>query len=44
MEIDQFNTHPSTIATVDAFSKGFDGLEGFVQQRMAVMAGKTVPA
>jgi hypothetical protein len=44
MEIDQFNTHPSTIATVDAFSKAFDGLEGFVKERMAVVAGKAVPA
>ena len=34
MEIDQFNTHPATVATVESFSKGFTGLEGFVQQRM----------
>jgi transaldolase len=44
MEIDQFNTHPSTIATVEAFSKGFDGLEGFVQQRMALVSNKAVLA
>ncbi|MDW7755377.1 MAG: transaldolase family protein [Brevefilum sp.] len=34
MEIDQFNTHPATVATVESFSKAFTGLEGFVQQRM----------
>jgi len=44
MEIDQFNTHPSTIATVEAFSKGFDGVEGFVQQRMALVSDKAVLA
>jgi transaldolase len=44
MEIDQFNTHPSTVATVEVFSKAFDGLEGFVKDRMAVVAGKAVPA
>jgi transaldolase len=44
MEIDQFNTHPSTVDTVAAFSKAFAGLEGFVEQRMANLAGKAVPA
>ena len=44
MEIDQFNTHPSTIDTVAAFSKAFSGLEGFVEQRMVALAGKAVPA
>ena len=44
MEIDQFNTHPSTIDTVAVFSKAFSGLEGFVEQRMAALAGKAVPA
>ena len=44
MEIDQFNTHPSTIDTVAAFSKAFAGLEGFVEQRMVALAGKAVPA
>jgi transaldolase len=44
MEIDQFNTHPSTIDTVAAFSKAFSGLEGFVEERMAELAGKAVPA
>jgi hypothetical protein len=29
---------------VDAFSKAFDGLEGFVKERMAVVAGKAVLA
>jgi transaldolase len=44
MEIDQFNTHPSTVDTVAAFSKAFSGLEGFVEQRMGALAGKAVPA
>lgn len=40
MELDQFNTHPSTIDTIAAFSKGFSGLEGFVEQRMFALAGR----
>ncbi|MFZ3150923.1 MAG: hypothetical protein WA116_04480 [Anaerolineaceae bacterium] len=38
MELDQFNTHPATIDTIGAFSKGFSGLEGFVEQRMLALA------
>jgi len=40
MEIDQFNAHPATIATAEAFSKASDGLEEYVGQRMAATAGK----
>jgi transaldolase len=34
LELEQFNDHPSTISTVEAFSKGFTGLEGFIYDRM----------
>jgi len=35
LALEQFNGHPATISTVEAFSKGFTGLEGFIQERMA---------
>jgi transaldolase len=44
LEVDQFNTHPSTISTVQAFSKGFTGLEGFVAQRRAAVTEKQAVA
>jgi hypothetical protein len=34
LALEQFNDHPSTVSTVDAFSKGFTGLEGYIQERM----------
>ncbi len=34
LELEQFNDHPSTTSTVEAFSKGFTGLEGFIRDRM----------
>jgi transaldolase len=34
LALEQFNDHPSTVRTVDAFSKGFTGLEGYIQERM----------
>ena len=40
MEIDQFNDHPATITTAEAFSKASIGLEGYVGERMAVVSGK----
>ena len=43
MEIDQFNAHPATIATADAFSKASIGLEEYVGNRMAVVAEKRTP-
>jgi transaldolase len=36
LELEQFNDHPSTVSTVEAFSKGFTGLEGFIHDRMTV--------
>jgi transaldolase len=35
LELEQFNDHPSTLSTVETFSKGFTGLEGFIRDRMA---------
>jgi len=35
LALEQFNDHPATVSTVEAFSKGFTGLEGFIQERMA---------
>jgi len=35
LDLDQFNTHPATVATVELFSKGFSSLEGFVGEHMA---------
>ncbi len=32
MEVDQFNAHPATIATAEAFSKASAGLEEYVGQ------------
>lgn len=37
MEIDQFNLHPSTIATAEAFSNASAGLEQYVGERMAIV-------
>jgi len=34
MALEQFNTHPATVATVDLFSKGFSSLEEFAAQSM----------
>lgn len=36
LALEQFNSHPSTISTVETFSKGFAGLEEFIGKRMAV--------
>jgi transaldolase len=36
LELEQFNDHPSTVSTVEAFSKGFTGLEGYISEKMAV--------
>lgn len=44
MEIDQFNSHPATVATAEAFSKGCEGLEEYVGERMAVAGRQAVPA
>lgn len=42
MEIDQFNQHPATIATAEAFSKASAGLESYVEDRMKVVNGMKV--
>jgi transaldolase len=36
MSPEQFNTHPSTIHTVDEFSRASAGLEGYVAKRLAL--------
>lgn len=40
MEIDQFNSHPATVATAEAFSKASAGLEEYVGQRMEAVKGR----
>jgi len=35
MEEDQFNLHPATITTAEAFSQASAGLETYVGERMA---------
>jgi transaldolase len=40
MEIDQFNLHPSTIATAELFSTASAGLEEYVGERIAAVAKK----
>jgi transaldolase len=44
MEIDQFNVHPSTIATAEVFSKASSGLEEWCANRIAVVTGKKAEA
>jgi len=36
LALEQFNDHPATVSTVEAFSKGFEGLEGFIEERMKI--------
>lgn len=36
LELEQFNEHPSAVDTVRAFSKGFSGLEEYVDSRLAI--------
>lgn len=36
LALEQFNDHPSTISTIETFSKGFAGLEKFINERMLV--------
>ena len=42
LALEQFNDHPSTLSTVAAFSKGFAGLEGYIEKRMATLHEKTI--
>lgn len=39
MEVDQFNSHPATIATAEAFSKASSGLEEYVGARLKMVKG-----
>jgi len=41
LALEQFNDHPSTVYTVEAFSKGSTGLEEFVSERMAAFSSQT---
>jgi transaldolase len=34
LALEQFNDHPATISTIEAFSKGFAGLEAYIGERM----------
>ncbi len=34
LALEQFNDHPATVSTVETFSKGFAGLEGYIGERM----------
>lgn len=40
MALEQFNTHPSTLYTIEAFSKAAAGLEEYVARRMALVRGR----
>ena len=42
LALEQFNDHPSTTSTVATFSKGFAGLEGFIEKRLALLHEKTI--
>ena len=42
LSLEQFNSHPSTISTVEAFSKGFAGLENFIGERMTTSHQKVL--
>lgn len=44
LELEQFNDHPSTLSTVEAFSKGFTGVEGFIRDRMKALQSLDVVA
>ena len=39
LELEQFDDHPATLETVQAFSKGFSSLEAFIRERMPVPVG-----
>lgn len=37
LALEQFNDHPATVSTVQAFSKGFSGLEAYISERMKIV-------
>jgi hypothetical protein len=39
LALEQFNDHPATVYTVDAFSRATVGLEEYVGQRMSLVRG-----
>jgi transaldolase len=41
LELEQFNSHPSTLSTIENFEKGFTGLEKYIAERMAFLRRKT---
>jgi len=40
LALEQFNDHPSTLSTVKTFSKGFAGLEEFIEKRKSTLHEK----
>jgi len=42
LALEQFNDHPSTTSTVATFSKGFAGLEGFIEKRLSTLHEKII--
>jgi transaldolase len=40
LELEQFNDHPATIDTVEAFSKAFKGMEDFAKERIMKIKGQ----
>jgi len=36
LDVEQFNDHPSTVSTIQAFSKGFSGLEAYISDRLRI--------
>ena len=42
MALEQFNTHPATVATVDLFTKGFSSMEDFAAQHMSKRVAEKV--
>lgn len=44
LEITEFNDHPATVATAEAFAKASIGLEEYVGERMKLVLGNKVPA
>jgi len=41
LELEQFNDHPSTVSTLQAFTKGCSGLEEYVQSRVVLQKKDT---
>ena len=39
LALEQFNSHPATLSTLEVFSKAMTGLEAYIDQRMTVVKG-----